>query len=223
MRKNYLSGADQKIVQYINSVGNRISDIKWALRKETEQLFPDDAIMLSDVSQGELMSNLVRLSRSKRGLEIGVFTGYSSLCLAEALPSDGKIIALDISKEYTSLGVKYWEKAGLSDKIDLRLGPALDELEKLSKNGETFDFAFIDADKENYINYYDKLFSMINKGGFIMFDNTLWFGKVTEENISEKDTATFTLNKLNHLLKEDKRVEISMVPISDGLTIVYKI
>jgi predicted O-methyltransferase YrrM len=223
MRKNYISGINPKLLNYINSVGNRISDIKLALRKETEEKFPDYSMMLSDISQSELMANLIRISKSKRGLEIGVFTGYSCLSFAEALPKDGKIIALDISKEFTSLGVKYWEKAGVSDKIDLRLGPALDELDNLIKKGEMFDFAYIDADKNNYLNYYDKVLSLINKGGFIMFDNTLWSGKVTEENISEEDEDTFTLKKLNQLLRDDKRVEISMVPISDGLTIVYKI
>ena len=222
-RKQFLGlSTDEKVINYIYNVGNRISNVKEELRAETLKLFPDDYVMCTERSEGELLKKLVQISKAKRGIEIGVFTGYSGLCLAEGLPEDGKLIALDISEEFTSLAKKYWEKAGVDKKIELIIKPALESLDELIKKGEKFDFAYVDADKINYINYFEKLLLLINKGGFIVFDNTLWNGRVCNDNIKEEeDLLTFTLNKLNHLLHENQRIEINLVPISDGMTISY--
>lgn len=159
---------------------------------------------------------------AKRTLELGVFTGYSSLCTALALPDDGKIIACDISEEFTSVAQRYWQEAGVAHKIDLRLAPALDTLEQLLAEGqaETFDFAFIDADKENYWRYYDRVFHLIRPGGLIAIDNVLWAGRVIQPNA--QDEGTNAIRAFNAKLLQDDRVILSLIPIADGLSLVWK-
>ena len=187
------------------------------LREETAQL--PESVMQICPEQGALMANLVRLMSAKRTIEIGTFTGYSALAVALALPEDGKIVACDISEEWTSIGRKKWEQAGILDKIDLRIGPALETLEELLEDGHeaSFDFAFIDADKANYLDYYKKCLRLVRKGGVIAIDNVLWSGAVINSEINDNDTNA--IRELNNFLAQDDRVSLSMVPIGDGLTL----
>ena len=179
--------------------------------------------MLTAQDQAELMKMLVQITGAKKGIEIGVFTGYSALCLAEGLPEDGKLFALDISEEWTNLGKKYWEEAGVADKIDLILAPGVETLDSFIEDGQegTFDFAFVDADKENYTEYFERLVKLLKPNGFIMFDNVLWSGKVVDDP-STHSPMTAALRKVVEVIKEDDRVENVMIPIGDGLSIVRK-
>lgn len=172
--------------------------------------------------QGQFMQLLIKLMGAKKTIEVGVFTGYSSLCVALALPVDGKIIACDISTKYTDIAEKYWEDAKVRDKIDLNIGPAIDTLQKLIDNGlsNTFDFTFIDADKINYDNYYELCLKLLRPGGLIAIDNVLWSGDVVDERINDIDTES--IRSLNKKLHIDLRVDISIVPIGDGLTLALK-
>jgi predicted O-methyltransferase YrrM len=168
------------------------------------------------------MALLIKLIGAKKTLEVGVFTGYSSLVVALALPADGKIVACDVSEEYTSVARRYWQKAGVADKIDLHIAPALETLDKLLTAGEagTFDFAFIDADKGNYENYYERCLELIRPGGLIAIDNVLWSGKVAETEI--QDNQTNKIRAFNRKLHQDSRITLSLVPIADGLTLAIK-
>jgi len=172
--------------------------------------------------QGQFMALLVRLMGAKRTLEVGVFTGYSALAVALALPPEGKMVACDISAEYTAIARRHWQQAGVADKIDLRLAPALDTLEQLLQQGAaaSFDFAFIDADKRNYLAYYERSLQLVRPGGLIAIDNVLWSGRVADETV--QDAQTQAIRALNQTLYSDERVELSMVPIADGLTLALK-
>ena len=152
---------------------------------------------------------------------IGTFTGYSALSVALALPEDGELIACDISEEWTAMGQKKWEQAGVSHKINLKLGPAVDTLDSLLKEGQQgyFVFAFIDADKANYPAYYEKCLKLLRKGGVIAIDNVLWGGSVIDSKRNDEDTKA--IRELNDFIRNDKRVSISMVPIGDGLTLAF--
>jgi predicted O-methyltransferase YrrM len=173
--------------------------------------------------QGQFMALLVQLIGAKKTLEVGVFTGYSSLSVALALPADGRIIACDVSEEYTAIARRYWQAAGVAEKIDLRIAPALDTLDHLLATGHeaTFDFAFIDADKGNYDGYYERSLQLVRPKGLIAIDNVLWSGKVADDEI--QDNQTQKLRQINQKLHGDPRVQISMVPIADGLTLALKI
>ena len=189
------------------------------LRQETAQI--PESVMQICPEQGALMANLIRLMSAKKTIEIGTFTGYSALAVALALPDDGKIVACDISEEWTSVGKKKWEQAGVGDKIDLRIAPALETLEGLMADGQegTFDFAFIDADKANYLDYYKMCLKLVRKGGIIAIDNVLWSGAVIQNDINDIDTVA--IRDLNDYLVQDERVALSMVPVGDGLTIAF--
>ena len=189
------------------------------LRQETAQI--PESVMQICPEQGALMANLIRLMSAKKTIEIGTFTGYSALAVALALPDDGKIVACDISEEWTSVGKKKWEQAGVGDKIDLRIAPALETLENLMADGQegTFDFAFIDADKANYLDYYKMCLKLVRKGGVIAIDNVLWSGAVIQNDINDIDTVA--IRDLNDYLVQDERVALSMVPVGDGLTIAF--
>lgn len=219
----FMNNPEDKVLDYVMKIGNRISDIKYDLINETREKFPDWSMMLTDVVQAEFMKKLVQISGAKKGIELGVFTGYSSLSLAEGLPSDGKLTCIDVDVDFTNLASKYWKLGKVDHKIDLILKPGVEVLDKFIESKEEFDFAFVDADKDNYINYYERLLKLVKKGGFIMFDNTIWSGLVVDEVKDKNDLSTITLQKLNTLLQEDKRVEINQLPIADGLTLVYKI
>ncbi len=168
------------------------------------------------------MALLVHLLGARRTLEVGVFTGYSSLSVALALPDDGRIIACDVSEEWTAIARRYWREAGVEHKIDLRLRPALQTLDDLIALGQggTFDFAFIDADKENYANYFERALVLLRPGGLIAVDNVLWSGRVIDKSVKDADTRA--IRAFNDKLKSDERVWISMLPIRDGLTLACK-
>jgi predicted O-methyltransferase YrrM len=213
-------GIEQPLYDYLLSVSLTEPEVLQQLRSETSTL--SNAIMQVAPEQGQFMALLVRLMNAKKALEVGVFTGYSSLCVAIALPEDGKLVACDISDEYTSIARRYWDKAGVANKIDLQIAPAIETLDKLLANGEaeTFDFAFIDADKSNYYNYYDRALKLIRPGGLIAVDNVLWSGAVADPEI--RDNRTNKIREFNQKLHEDERVTISLVPIADGLTLALK-
>ena len=178
--------------------------------------------MQVSAEQGQLLQLLVKLMGAKKCLEVGVFTGYSSLCIALALPVDGRIIACDVSVEWTDIARQFWQRAGVADKIDLRLGPGLETLDRLLAEGGrgTFDFAFIDADKPSYWNYYERAYELVRKDGPIGIDNTLWSGRVADS--SDRSENTVAVRAFNQNLHGDKRVRIAMLPIGDGLTLALK-
>jgi len=211
---------DNRLYDYLLSVSLREPEILRQLREETSnhpmgrmQIAPD---------QGQFMALLIQLIGAKKVLEIGVFTGYSSLVVALALPSDGKIIACDISAEDTNIARRYWEKAGVTDKIELRLAPAIQTLDELIAAGEinSFDFVFIDADKKNYPEYYERALQLVRSGGLIAIDNVLWSGKVADPEI--QDGQTQAIRNFNEKLHQDERVTLSLVSIADGLTLALK-
>jgi predicted O-methyltransferase YrrM len=172
--------------------------------------------------QGQFMALLVELLGARRIIEVGTFTGYSALCMASAMPADGRLICCDVNEEWTATGVPFWERAGVRERIDLRIAPALETLDGLIRSGAVgqFDMAFVDADKTNYVNYYERCLELIRPGGLLMFDNTLWSGAVADPDDREADTVA--LRELNALLHADGRVSISLVPIGDGLTLARK-
>ena len=207
------------VYEYLLDVSLREDSILAKLREET--LAHPMAVMQISPEQGQFMALLVRLAGAVRCLEVGVFTGYSSLCIARALPGDGRIVACDVSEEYTAVARRYWDKAGVSDRIDLRLAPALETLDGLLADNRAghFDFGFIDADKENYLAYYERLLRLIRPGGLIAVDNTLWSGRLAAPP-SQDDTAdTRALRAFNTALHGDDRVDLSLGPIGDGLTL----
>ncbi|MFN6529357.1 class I SAM-dependent methyltransferase [Nostoc sp. ChiSLP03a] len=213
-------GLDNQLYNYLLSVSLREPEILGKLRQETAN-HPRSGMQISP-EQGQFMSLLVQLIGAKKTLEVGVFTGYSSLSVALALPTDGKIIACDVSEEFTAIARRYWLEAGVADKIDLQLAPALETLDKLLATGqaETFDFAFIDADKENYDGYYERSLQLVRPGGLIAIDNVLWSGQVADE--QNQDESTQAIRALNNKLHHDERITLSLVPIADGLTLAIK-
>lgn len=219
MSKNTL-GINNAIQKYLVAVSLRESDVLRQLREETAR--HPGAIMQIGPEQGQFMALLVQLIGAKKTLEVGVFTGYSSLCVALALPPDGKIIACDISKEDTAIARRYWEAAGVANKIELKIAPALSTLDELIAAGEagTFDFAFIDADKANYANYYERSLQLLRPGGLIVVDNVLFLGKIANPLI--QDNSTRAIRAFNEKLHYDERVTLSLVPVGDGLTLAMK-
>ncbi len=218
---NQTIGISKNIRDYLLSVSVREPEILTQLRLETS-LHPMGMMQIAP-EQGQFMSLLVQLMGAKKTLEVGVFTGYSSLAIALALPPDGRIIACDVSDEYTQIARRYWEKAGIAHKIDLRIAPALETLDKLIAGGETesFDFAFIDADKSTYNDYYERCLQLVRPGGLIAIDNVLWSGQVAENEV--QDNRTNKIRALNEKLHQDTRVNLSLVPIADGLTLAMKV
>jgi len=211
---------DEPTYQYLVKTSVRETDVARRLREETQQL--PMAQMQIGPDQGQFLQLLVQLIQAKKTLEVGVFTGYSSLWVAQALPDEGKIVACDVSEEYTAVARRYWKEAGVDHKIDLRLRPALETLDELlaQDGASTFDFAFIDADKSNYDNYYERALQLIRTGGLIAVDNTIWSGRVADPN--ESDTDTIAIRKLNEKLHRDERVALSMLTVGDGLTLAMK-
>jgi len=212
---------DEKLREYLLNVSVKESEILRELREETAQM--EYSAMQISPEQGAFMSFLVELIQAKRTLEIGVFTGYSALVVAMALPEDGIVTACDVSEEWANVGMKYWKKAQVEDKIDLRIAPALKTLDQLLSEGKqgTYDFAFIDADKIEYQGYFDKSLELLRIGGLIAIDNVLWGGSVIDDSI--QDSSTKAIRKFNKKLYQDERVSISMVPIGDGLTLACKL
>ena len=217
---NQTFGLSDEIIEYLRSVSVREADVLQQLRQETAR--HPRAIMQIAPEQGQFMALLVQLIGAKKVLEVGVFTGYSSLVVALALPPEGKMVACDVSEEYTAIARRYWQQAGVEDKIDLHIAPALETLEKLLTQGEadTFDFAFIDADKSNYDNYYEMALKLVRPGGLIAIDNVLWRGAVADETV--QDNRTNKIRALNQKIHKDERINLSLVPIADGLTLAMK-
>ncbi|MEM6426606.1 MAG: class I SAM-dependent methyltransferase [Cyanobacteria bacterium P01_D01_bin.128] len=208
------------LYDYLLSVSLREPKILSQLRQETAQ-HPDGDMQIAP-DQGQFMALLVKLMDAKKVLEIGTFTGYSTLWMALALPPDGYITACDVDEDYTAIARRYWQSAGVEAQIDLRLAPAIDTLDALLSTGQagTFDFAFIDADKTNYSHYYEKSLALLRPGGLIAIDNVLWSGAVADLAIADPDTLA--LRELNQTLHQDQRIELSMLPIADGLTLAIK-
>jgi len=210
---------DDRLYDYLVQFGTRESELLKDLRAETAKL--PGAGMQIGPEQGAFMSLIVELIQAKRAIEIGTFTGYSSLCIAGALPADGKLICCDVSEEYTKVARDYWRRAGLESKIELRLGPAVATLDALiAADVAPFDFAFIDADKSNYGNYYDRALQLVRPGGLIAIDNVLWGGDVAKPEENDEDTKA--IRALNERVRSDERVTLALAPIGDGLTLARK-
>jgi caffeoyl-CoA O-methyltransferase len=208
------------LYEYLLSVSLREPSLLLRLREETAA--DPAARMQISPEQGQFMALLARLMGARLCLEIGVFTGYSSLAVALALPRDGRIIACDVSERWTAVARRYWEEAGVAQRIDLRLAPAMQTLDGLLAGHVhgTFDFAFIDADKENYLGYYERALELLRPGGLLLVDNTLWSGRVADPENAEPDTVA--LRHFNEVLHADDRVDLSLLPVGDGLTLARK-
>ena len=206
--------------RYIQSVSLREPDIARLLREEMARE-PDSGMQIGP-EQGQFLALLLKLLNARRTIEVGVFMGYSTLWTALALPEDGQVIACDVSEEWTSIGQRYWQKAGIAHKIDLRLAPASETLQALLNDGQAgqFDFAFIDADKTGYDTYYEQCLQLVRSGGLIAIDNVLWGGTVADKSKQGDDTKA--LRALNAKLHTDERIELSLLPIGDGLTLTVK-
>lgn len=208
------------LYDYVLNVSLREPALLARLREETAR----DPLARMQIApeQGQFMALLVQLMGAKKALEIGVFTGYSSLCVALALPSDGALIACDISDEWTAVARRYWAEAGVAHKIELRLAPALATLDELLRGGhaQTFDFAFIDADKTGYDAYYERTLQLLRPGGLVILDNMLRGGRVADPAIHDEDTRAIHL--LNEKLHHDTRIALSLLPVADGLTLALK-
>ncbi len=213
-------GLPEALRAYLLNNSVRETDLMRELRETTATL-PMGRMQISP-EQGQFMALLVQLLGARRCLEVGVFTGYSSLSVALALPSDGSIVACDVSKEWTEVARGFWERAGVAGKIDLRLAPAVETLDQLLADGRagSFDFAFIDADKANYLAYYERSLQLVRRGGLIAVDNTLWSGRVADPEVKDADTEA--IRELNSFLHRDERVSLSMLPVGDGLTLALK-
>jgi caffeoyl-CoA O-methyltransferase len=209
-----------QLYDYVLSASLREPEILKKLRQETAR-HPMSQMQIAP-EQGQLMRLLVQLIRAKRALEIGVFTGYSALSVALALPADGQLIACDVSEEYTAIARRYWEQAGVAHKIDLRIAPALETLDQLLAAGQSnsFDFAFIDADKSSYPDYYERSLELVRPGGLIAIDNVLWSGRVADP--QAQDNRTQLIRNFNQALHADQRILPCLLPIADGLTLALK-
>ncbi len=210
----------KRLQAYLQSVSVRESEVACRLREETKSM--PLSIMQITPEQASMMAFLVELISAQKCLEIGTYTGYSALAVATAMPRNGLLISCDINDEWTAVAKRYWREAGVANKIDLRLAPARETIDSLlsSDEGGTFDFAFIDADKENYDAYYEGCLKLVRSGGIIAIDNVLWFGNVIDP--SKIDVDTKAIRTLNDKVLHDDRVTICMVPIGDGLTLVRK-
>ena len=211
-------GLSDELNAYLTEVGAREPEVLARLREETA-VMPQAGMQIA-VEQGALLSMLVKLLDAQQVLEVGTFTGYSSTAMALALPPDGRIVCCDVSKEFTDVARRAWAAAGVEDRVDLRLAPALETLEALlaSDGAGTFDLAFIDADKTNYRGYVEGALLLVRPGGLIAIDNVLWSGRVIDP--AETDEDTQAIRVLNADLANDERVDIAMVPIADGLTLL---
>ena len=219
MTKRSISLTDS-LYEYLLAVSLREPELLRRLREETAGL-PQSRMQIAP-EQGQFMALLVRLIGARRCIEVGVFTGYSSLVTALALPDDGRIVACDVSEEWTRVARRYWEAAGVAHKIDLRLAPALDTLAGLlaAGDGGSYDLVFLDADKENYPRYYELALELLRPGGLIIADNTLWSGRVIDP--ANNEASTVALRQFNERLHRDERVDLSLVPVGDGVTLARK-
>lgn len=213
-------GLSDELHAYVLQVGLREAPILARLREETARLPQQDMQIAPE--QGAFMALLVELLGARRCLELGTFTGYSSLAVALALPADGHIVCCDVSKEWTDIARRYWAEARVEDRVELRLAPAMETLDELLANGQadTFDFAFLDADKRNYPAYYERIVRLLRPGGLLCVDNVFWGGDVIRPEVDDEDARA--VRALNERIASDEQVTISMIPIADGLTLARK-
>jgi predicted O-methyltransferase YrrM len=210
-------GLDERLHAYLLEVGVREPEVLRRLREETAAI-PEHRMQIAP-EEGAFLALMVRLINARRILEVGTFTGYSSTAMALALPADGQIVCCDLSKEWTDIARRAWTDAGIADRVDLQLGPALETLEQLLAAGEagSFDMAFIDADKANYGGYYEAALQLVRRGGLIAIDNVLWSGRVADPGVQDEDTLA--IRALNDTIAADERVDVAMTPIADGVTL----
>ncbi len=215
-------GLSEAVQHYMIANSLRETDLQRQLRDETAAALGGTASMQIAPEQGQFMALMARLIGARLALEIGTFTGYSALAVAQALPPDGRLIACDISADWTAIGRRYWAEAGVADRIELRLGNAVETLAALRTAPEAgrFDIAFIDADKTNYRRYFEDCLALVRTGGLIMIDNVLWGGSVADPADTSADTQA--IRELNAALHHDDRIDLSLVPIGDGLTLARK-
>ncbi|MGD1906656.1 MAG: class I SAM-dependent methyltransferase [Leptolyngbyaceae cyanobacterium] len=217
---NQTLGLAPVLADYVRSVSLREPDILRQLRQETADL--PMGVMQILPEQGQFMALLVQLIGARKTLEVGVFTGYSSLAVALALPPDGQVVACDVSEEYTAIARRYWAMAGVEHKIQLHLRPAQETLAELIDSGhqDSIDFAFIEADKQGYDTYYEQALKLVRPGGLIAIDNVLWSGRVADRSI--QDNRTQHIRDLSQKIHQDQRVDMSLVPIADGLILARR-
>jgi len=219
MSSKYIS-LDQNLYDYVLASSLRESPALAQLRAETATL--PMAVMQIAPEQGQFMAMLIKLMGARRAIEVGVYTGYSALAVADALPDDGLLIACDINADTTAIAQRYWQQAGVAHKIDLRLAPAAETLQALLDEGQagSFDFAFIDADKTGYGDYYELCLALLRPGGLLVVDNVLWGGAVLNAQTDDADTRA--IQRFNAQLRDDPRIELSMLPVADGLSLIRK-
>jgi caffeoyl-CoA O-methyltransferase len=213
---------DDGIVAYIAERARPQPDaVLDELRAETEAL-GDVAVMQVSADQGALLTILTSLAAASFAVEVGTFTGYSSICIARGLQPDGRLLCCDVSEQYTAIAERAWQRAGVADRIELRLAPALETLQALPA-GATIDLAFIDADKPNYVNYYEELLTRLRRGGLILADNTLWSGRVADATAGDDADNLTAIRRFNDTVAADDRVASYILPVSDGLTVITKL
>lgn len=217
---NQSIGLPDELHEYLLSVSLREPDVMQRLRTETAE-HPRSEMQVAP-EQGQFLRFLVRLIGVRRSIEVGVFTGYSALAVAMELPPTGTLVACDVSEEYTGVARRYWVEAGVADRIDLRIAPAEETLSALLEDGQdgTFDFSFIDADKETYDTYYEQSLKLLRPGGVIALDNMFRGGRVTDPEVEEESVRA--IQRLNEKLRDDERVHLSMLPLADGVTLAMK-
>ena len=210
-------GLDEKLYDYLLDVSLREPDVLRRLREETAQR--ENASMQIAPEQGQFMALMVELIGAERTLDIGTFTGYSALAVALALPPHGHVTACEVSEEYATVARRWWAEAGVADRIEIRVAPAIETLDRLLEDGMAgrFDFAFIDADKQGYVEYWERCLLLVRRGGLIAVDNVLWDGRVADPENREESTAA--IRAFNVRARDDDRVNLSLVPIGDGLTL----
>jgi predicted O-methyltransferase YrrM len=217
---NKTIGLSDELAAYVVRVGAREPEVLARLREETAAL-PQHRMQIAP-EEGAFLAMLAELTGARRCIEVGTFTGYSSTAVALVLPDDGRLVCCDVSEEWTSVARKYWDQAGVADKIDLHIAPASETLDRLLAEGEesTYDFAFVDADKAGYDGYYERLLKLVRPGGLIAIDNTLWSGAVLDEDSEDEDTRA--LQALNAKLSTDERVSLCLLPVADGVTLARR-
>ena len=217
---NRMKTISASLLSYLRKTSLRETDVQNELRQVTDKL-PESGWAVSP-EQGQFLALLVQITGAKNILELGTFTGTSSLAMGLALPIDGQIVTCDMEPDYTNIARNYWIKAGIDKKIELRLGPALSTLDELIKEGpeDYFDMAFIDANKKDYDHYYERVLTLIRPGGLIVIDNVFWSGRILDKNNQEKSTSS--IRKLNKKILNDQRVSVSMLPLNDGVTLIWK-